>query len=277
MNKELKNVANGDITVENNALNIDDNRIKINGIAVKDFGIPATISSETKDAIVADLAKMYEALKSATNSKFAIGEAIDDIRTHKTLEKLVYTENGKVKNVSDKATYAACAKLFQSSATTIKEAHLLYTTFKKLCVDGQPPIKEINGYPIEAYNDTQLLAIAYALNAENVTGIECFEDTAVNPMLSVKGVKAVCDKVTGKDKAKKPDEEKKPEKETALEKMPTRDFLGKIGDLLFKRLKTDEGKAGYNEMVKAHKALQDAFLKICEAEKTENSENSENK
>lgn len=271
MSKELKNVSNEVVTVDNNALNIDDNRIKINGIAVKDFGISATTSTETKEAIVKDLEKMYNALKSATNSKFAIGEAIDDIRVHKTLEKLVYTEDGKIKNVSEKATYATCAKLFKSSATTIKESHILYTTFKKPCVDGQPPIKEINGYPIDSYNDTQLLQIAYALNTENVKGIECFDDTAVNPMLSVKGVKEVCNKVTGKDKAKPAEDTKKPEKETPLDKMPTRDFIGKIGDLLAKRLKTNEGKEGYNEMVKAHKALQEAYLKIAEAEKNENS------
>lgn len=284
MSKELKNavampenIKSDNIEVVNNDLNIENNRIKINGIAVADFGISATTSIETKQAIATDLQAMYSALKTATNSKFAVGQAIDNIRTHKTLEKLSYTENGKVKTVSEKASFSVLAKLYQTNPTTLKEAHLLYTMFKKPCVDGEPPIKEINGYPIDSYNDTQLLAIAYALNTENVKGVECFDDTAVNPMLSVKGVKEVCNKVTGKDKEKKSDEAKRPEKDTPLDKMPTKDFLGKIGDLLFKRLKTDEGKPGYNEMVKAHKALQDAFLKIAEAEKTENTEEAENK
>ena len=273
MSEEMKNIVSENITVETNALNIENNRIKINGIAVADFGISATTSNETKEAIANDLQAMYTALKTATNSKFTVGEAVDNIRINKTMEKLIYTENGKVKTVSDKASYNAIAKMFQTNVTTLKEAHILYTTFKKPCTDGEAPIKEINGYPIDAYNDTQLLAIAYALRADNNPTIDNFNDTAINPMLSVKGVKAVCDKLTGKDKAKKPDEEaKKPEKETPLDKMPTKDFLGKVGDLLLKRLKTDEGKPGYNEMVKAHKALQDAFLKIAEAEKAENNE-----
>lgn len=284
MSKELNNVAtmpenikSDNIEVVNNNLNIEDNRIKINGIAVADFGVSATTSLETKQIIANDLQAMYSALKTATNSKFIVGEAVDNIRAHKTLEKLSYTENGKVKTVSDKASFSVLAKLFQTNPTTLKEAHLLYIMFKKPCTDGEPPIKEINGYSIDAYNDTQLLQIAYALNTENVVGIECFDDTAVNPMMSVKGVKEVCNKITGKDKEKKQEEAKKPEKETALEKMATRDFIGKIGDLLYKRLKTDEGKPGYNEMVQAHKALQIAYMAIAEAEKTENSEEAENK
>ena len=243
-------------------------------------------SDETVKQVEKDLYALYTALENATKSKVKIGEAIDIIRTNKTLEKLTYTEKGKVKTITEKATFDALAKMYKYSATTLKEAYIIYTTFFKPCTDNSLPITEINGYAVSKYNDTQLLAIAYALNNDNVKGIADFNDTIVNPALPVKSIKTVCDKLTGKDKGdgkgngKGNDKDNGKEKDTPLEKMPLKDFIGKIGDLLYSRFKTVDAEKQadiYKAMLNSHRALENLFLLIANDEKAENSEKAENK
>ena len=275
--------VNADIVVVDDIpLHIDNKAIKINGFALTNYKVAMSVSDETVKQVEKDLSTLYTALENATKSKVKIGEAIDAIRTNKTLEKLTYTENNKVKTITEKATFDALAKMYKYSATTLKESYIIYTTFYKPCTDGNLPIIEINGYPVNKYNDTQLLAIAYALNNDNVKGVADFNDTIVNPALPVKSIKTVCDKLTGKDKYKDKDKDKdkSKDKETPLEKMPLKDFIGKIGDLLYSRFKTvDSEKQAdiYKAMLDSHKALEKLFLLVSNNEKPENSEEAENK
>ena len=280
------NKVDDTVKVDDTPLHIDNKAIKINGLAVSDYKVSMSASDETVKQVEKDLYALYTALENATKSKVKIGEAIDIIRTNKTLEKLTYTEKGKVKTITEKATFDALAKMYKYSATTLKEAYIIYTTFFKPCTDNSLPITEINGYAVSKYNDTQLLAIAYALNNDNVKGIADFNDTIVNPALPVKSIKTVCDKLTGKDKGdgkgngKGNDKDNGKEKDTPLEKMPLKDFIGKIGDLLYSRFKTVDAEKQadiYKAMLNSHRALENLFLLIANDEKAENSEKAENK
>lgn len=271
------------ITLAKNELNIDGINIKIDGLTLKGFQVANTLSEETRDKVKNDLLNLYQSIRNATKGKVAIGKALDDIRTHKTLSHLTYKENGKVKTIGENATFDACAKIFKYSATTLKEAYIIYTTFYKPCTDNTLPITEINGYSVDSYNDTQLLQIAYALSADNSKGLQGFNNTLINPLLTVKETKKECEKVANKpkkgDKGNDGNKDDKP-KDTPLEKMPIKEFLYAIGNLIADRMKTVGATKNpdlYKYLLDAHKTLGNASLIVANDEKAENSENSENK
>ena len=214
------------------------NAIKVNGVTLSSIGFSGTTDDTTKEAIIGRLKVVSNAVKASVDNSFELGRAIDEMRVNRDFDKLM-SSGGKA--IGNKGSYKAINAITGEAETNLKEAHYLYTTFKKPCTDGSEPIKEIAGYPIECFSKTQLIAIMYAIkNADNIADREklaLIDNSVVNPTMSTKQTKEVVNKAVGKekpetDKTTDKGNEPKPIDKNILNHLGTLDFIGKIGDII---------------------------------------------
>ena len=239
MSENTKNTTNNEIAeVKTYGLTYAVNAIKVNGVTLSGIGFSGSADDATKAAIIGRLKVVSNAVKASVDNCFELGKAIDDMRINKDFDKLM-TSGGKA--VGTKGSYKAITAITGEAETNLKEAHYLYTTFKKPCTDGTEPIKEIAGYPIECFSKTQLIAIMYAIkNADNIADKEklaLVDNSVVNPTMSTKQTKETVNKAVGKekpetDKDNKDNKDPKPIDKNILNHLGTLDFIGKIGDIV---------------------------------------------
>ena len=263
-------IPNDIVTVEDTPLHLENGAFKMFGNKIGAFTVSVNASEEQKRNLEKHFTKLLLIRETEKDNAFSFGEEIDNMRNDKSFD-LLYDG---AKNVGIKNSFSTIGKILGMPDTTVKENYYLYSCFKKPCSDGKEPITTLRGFTLDRFSKTQLIAVMYAIkNADNVADtnkVALLESkTALNPTLSVKGVKAEMEKVTPKNHKDKGDKGNKDEERPTFDNKLLNgykplEFIFTLGNICGEYIKT------VKENTEMYKAISDIYSYLSTASVTIN-------